>query len=49
MKIALVALACALLGGCSSFKLGAVCYLPHGMGGTCQIIPVPTAPAGSAV
>lgn len=27
------------LSGCSSFNLGAVCYLPHGMAGTCAIAP----------
>ena len=35
-----VALVALVLGGCSSFKLGAVCYLPANMEGTCSITPV---------
>lgn len=40
MKRALFALALvAALSGCSSFKLGAVCYIPHGAVGGCQVAP----------
>jgi hypothetical protein len=38
MRIALV-LSIVLLSGCSSFKLGAVCYIPHGQQGACQVAP----------
>lgn len=54
MKRIAILTAALLLAGCSSFRLGAVCYLPHGMGGECRIIPVPAAasvpaPAASGV
>lgn len=32
-------LALSLLAGCSSTKLGAICYLPAGMVGACVIVP----------
>lgn len=40
--IALIAFAAAL-AGCSSFKVGGFCYLPHGTGGQCQVMAVPPA------
>ena len=35
----IVILLAALLAGCSSTKLGAMCYLPAGMAGACVIVP----------
>jgi hypothetical protein len=38
----LLILACAvLLAGCSSFRLGAFCYLPAGNAGACELSTVP--------
>lgn len=52
MKPILILAAALLLTACSSFKLGAFCYLPHGMAGECRITPSstaePTARAASA-
>lgn len=39
-RILILTLAMLLLSGCASFKLGGVCYLPHGMAGECKIAPV---------
>lgn len=36
---AIVFLASLSLAGCSSFRLGAMCYLPAGMSGSCTIDP----------
>jgi hypothetical protein len=38
MRIALV-LCLVLLSGCSNMKLGAMCYIPHGQQGACQVAP----------
>lgn len=50
MKTILIAAAALVLAGCSSFKLGAICYLPHGVAGECRMATVPqvraVAPAG---
>lgn len=42
--IAVIA-AVAALSACSSFKLGAACYIPHGVTGQCSATTV--APAGA--
>ena len=34
--LALIA-AAATLAGCSSFKMGAACYMPYGVAGSCQV------------
>jgi hypothetical protein len=39
MKIALALCLC-LLAGCSNMKLGAMCYIPHGQQGSCQVAPL---------
>lgn len=41
----LVLILALLLAGCESFKLGSVCYLPHGQVASCQIqvMPAPAA------
>lgn len=49
----LAAVAALALSGCSSFRMGAVCYLPAGQVGTCemQVVPAlakPSAPAAPA-
>lgn len=44
----IIILAAALLAGCSSFKLGGVCYIPHGQQGQCSVAPPAAAPAASA-
>jgi len=33
----LALIAVAALAGCSSFKMGAACYMPYGVPGTCQV------------
>jgi outer membrane murein-binding lipoprotein Lpp len=38
--IALAVLAVIALSGCSSFKLGAGCYVPYGVSGQCQVVTV---------
>jgi hypothetical protein len=38
-KLALAAVAALSLTGCASFKMGAVCYLPAGHAGICQVQP----------
>lgn len=40
---ALIALA-ALLAGCSSFNLGAFCYIPHGVSAQCSAATVQPVP-----
>lgn len=32
-----LALIAAALAGCSNFKMGAACYMPYGVPGTCQV------------
>lgn len=44
MRTALIVLAAALLAGCSSFKMGMACYIPHGQVGECRVAP-PAQPA----
>ncbi len=44
MKTTAIILAAILISGCSSFKLGAFCYLPSGAetsAGQCTIVTVP--------
>lgn len=41
MKTILITAAALVLAGCSSFKLGAICYLPHGVAGECRMATVP--------
>jgi len=43
MKRTIIILA-VLMAGCSSFNMGAVCYLPHGEAATCQIQVMPAKP-----
>ena len=40
MKTTIVVLAALALSGCSSFKMGAVCFIPHGVSGQCSIATV---------
>ncbi|CAN7454924.1 hypothetical protein LJR066_002870 [Acidovorax sp. LjRoot66] len=51
MKTILITAAALVLAGCSSFKLGAICYLPHGVAGECRMATVPqvrpATPAGA--
>lgn len=35
IAIAITIVAVAALAGCSSFKMGAGCYIPHGVSGQC--------------
>jgi hypothetical protein len=35
MKAIAITLCALVLAGCSSFKLGAGCYIPHGVSGQC--------------
>lgn len=46
MKTAIV-IAAILLTGCSSFKMGGACYIPHNVTGTCTVDT--TSPAKDAV
>jgi hypothetical protein len=36
MKL-VIALCLSMLAGCSSFKLGAFCYVPHGQDASCDL------------
>lgn len=36
MKTTIALLAALALSGCSSFKMGAACYIPHGVTGQCS-------------
>lgn len=56
MKTTAIVLFALTLAGCSSFKLGAGCYVPHGVTGQCSIttmepsLPAPVVvPAGKRV
>lgn len=35
--IVFAVVAVAALAGCSSFKMGGACYIPHGTTGTCTV------------
>ncbi|CAN7367747.1 hypothetical protein LJR118_002188 [Acidovorax sp. LjRoot118] len=35
MKTIVITIAAIVLAGCSSFKMGAGCYIPHGVSGQC--------------
>lgn len=45
MKRILTAVLLLTLAGCSSFKVGAFCYLPHGQQGQCMLGSAPVQPA----
>lgn len=38
MKHIVLILAALALSGCSSFRLGAVCYVPYGVAGQCSAV-----------
>ena len=40
MKAFAITLAVFALAGCSSFKMGAACYIPHGVTGQCSMTTV---------
>ena len=42
LTCALVAAALAGMAGCSSFKMGAACYLPYGTQGSCTVMTAPS-------
>lgn len=44
-----VLLAALALSGCSSFKMGAACYIPHGVTGQCSATTVQEAPRAEPV
>lgn len=44
MRTLLVTLAAAALTGCSGFTIGAVCYLPAGAVGACEMQTMPASP-----
>jgi hypothetical protein len=39
MKRILIIAAAIVLAGCSSFKMGAACYIPYGQVGGCTVAP----------
>lgn len=41
INFTLVAAALAGMAGCSSFKMGAACYLPYGTQGSCSVMTAP--------
>lgn len=44
MKTTIALLAALALSGCSSFKMGAACYIPHGVTGQCSATTVQETP-----
>lgn len=38
MNIILITITAVILAGCSSFKIGAGCYIPHGVNGQCTAV-----------
>ncbi len=49
MKTTIALLAALALSGCSSFKMGAACYIPHGVTGQCSATTGQEAPRADPV